>query len=71
MMKKILSLLLLSTMFVSAQADDDFEKYRIGGYGEMLATFKDYGLNRFYGGSKGNTKKNPVDEGSVVPAPSR
>jgi hypothetical protein len=58
MMKKILSLLLLSTMFVSAQADDDFEKYRIGGYGEMLATFKDYGLNRFYGGSKGNTKKN-------------
>ena len=24
----------------------------------MLATFKDYGLNRYYGNSVGNTKKN-------------
>ena len=37
---------------------DGYEKWRIGSYGEMLAAFKDYGLNRFYGGSKGNTKKN-------------
>ena len=35
-----------------------YEKWRLGGYGEMLAAFKDYGLNRYYGGSKGNTKKN-------------
>lgn len=37
---------------------NDFKKWRIGSYGEMLAAFKDYGLNRFYGGSVGNTKKN-------------
>lgn len=37
---------------------NDYEKWRIGSYGEMLATFKDYGLNRFYGNSVGNTKIN-------------
>ena len=42
-----------------APSDDvnGYDKWRIGSYGEMLATFKDYGLNRFYGSSKGNTKK--------------
>lgn len=35
---------------------DDFTKFRFGGYGEMLANFKDYGINRFYGGSDGNSK---------------
>lgn len=35
----------------------DFTKYRIGGYGEMLAKFKDYGLNRFSGTSYGNSRK--------------
>jgi hypothetical protein len=61
-MKRVLSLLAISTMITSLQAADpesqDYEKWRIGSYGEMLASFKDYGLNRFYGGSKGNTKKN-------------
>lgn len=38
--------------------NNEYEKWRIGSYGEMLATFKDYGLNRYYGSSKGNTKKN-------------
>ncbi|MBQ8706315.1 MAG: hypothetical protein IJ548_08465 [Paludibacteraceae bacterium] len=37
---------------------NDYEKWRIGSYGEILAAFKDYGLNRFYGNSAGNTKKN-------------
>ena len=27
---------------------DDYEKFRFGGYGEMVASFKDYGINRFY-----------------------
>lgn len=42
----------------TATAGNDYDKWRIGSYGEMLATFKDYGLNRFYGGSTGNTKVN-------------
>lgn len=35
---------------------DSFKHYRIGGYGEMLANFKDYGINRFNGTSEGNSK---------------
>ncbi len=35
---------------------DSFGKFRVGGYGEMVASFKNYGINRFYGGSDGNTK---------------
>ena len=35
---------------------DSYDRYRIGGYGEMVAAFKDYGTNRFYGGSEGNTR---------------
>ncbi len=84
-MKKLISLLALSTVIGSAQAAEPVEnvntlpdtqeiekvqseapssevegysKWRIGGYGEMLATFKDYGLNRFYGAGNGNSKKN-------------
>ncbi len=41
-----------------ASNNSDYEKWRIGSYGEILAAFKDYGLNRFYGSSAGNTKKN-------------
>ena len=33
-----------------------YNKFRFGGYGEMLASFKDYGINRFYGGRDGNRK---------------
>ncbi|MER8207501.1 hypothetical protein, partial [Acinetobacter baumannii] len=32
-------------------------KFRFGGYGEMVANFKDYGINRFYGGNDGNPNK--------------
>lgn len=33
-----------------------YEKFRFGGYGEIHANFMDYGINRFNGTSKGNTK---------------
>lgn len=36
---------------------DDFTKWRIGGYGEMLAKFKDYGQNRYRGTNDGTLKK--------------
>lgn len=36
--------------------DEDFKKLRFGGYGEMVAAFKDYGINRFRGSSSGNKK---------------
>ncbi len=39
-----------------SKADPEFEKFRLGGYGEMLVNFKNYGINRFYGGKSGNTK---------------
>lgn len=35
---------------------DSFKRFRIGGYGEMVANFKDYGINRFNGTSEGNSK---------------
>lgn len=39
-----------------SKADPEFEKFRLGGYGEMLVSFKNYGINRFYGSSSGNSK---------------
>lgn len=42
---------------ITADQGGDFNKFRIGGYGEMLAKFKDYGLNRYSGTSDGNLKK--------------
>lgn len=33
-----------------------YKSFRFGGYGEMLAQFMDYGINRFDGTSTGNTK---------------
>ena len=58
----LFSLCLSAGVLAQAQNDhyteaESFDKYRIGGYGEMVAKFKDYGINRFYGGSDGNTKK--------------
>lgn len=64
-MKRLFGLLVINLFICSVIAEetptdeiDGYDKWRIGSYGEMLATFKDYGLNRFYGNSKGNTKKN-------------
>ncbi len=47
-----------STVKASEMYADGFSKFRFGGYGEMVANFKDYGINRFYGGNDGNPKKN-------------
>jgi len=48
-------------MITSAQAAEPdtlgYDKFRIGGYGEMVANFMDYGINRFYGHKEGNAKQ--------------
>ncbi len=41
----------------AAEADTTgYNKFRFGGYGEMVAQFKDYGINRFTGTSTGNSR---------------
>ena len=58
----IASGLLLCSATASAQWNtdsteiDSYERFRVGGYGEVVAAFKDYGTNRFYGSSEGNTR---------------
>lgn len=60
----ILSMVALMTMATPAIAEERersttnaaYEQFRIGGYGEMVASFKDYGINRFNGSFDGNTK---------------
>ena len=51
---------LLSVVMIQAAEPDTlgYQKFRVGGYGEILANFKDYGINRFYGHSEGNSKQN-------------
>ena len=42
---------------VAAQADTaGYNRFRFGGYGEMNAAFKDYGINRFSGTTSGNAR---------------
>ena len=41
---------------IAATAEDDYEKFRFGGYGEMVGTFMDYGTNRFSGTDYGNAR---------------
>ena len=36
--------------------DDGYKRFRVGGYGEAVASFKDYGINRYYGNPDGNTR---------------
>ena len=38
--------------------DDGYSKIRIGGYGEMMASWQNYGLNRWTGSPKGNSDVN-------------
>ena len=61
-MKRLFTLLAISTMMSAAQAAEPdtlgYDKFRFGGYGEMVANFKDYGINRFYGHQEGNAKQN-------------
>lgn len=41
---------------------DSYRKYRVGGYGEAVAAFKNYGINRFNGTQQGNSdiKRNTI-----------
>lgn len=46
-----------SSSLPATQADTaGYRKFRFGGYGEMLASWKNYGINRFDGTSGGNTR---------------
>lgn len=52
-----MSLLTISPACINAQNQSEgYSQFRIGGYGEAVANFKDYGTNRFYGSEEGNTK---------------
>lgn len=65
---KLRSTLLAAAMAIasaaSAQSSQDsiqyggWNQFRLGGYGEAVAAFKNYGTNRFYGGADGNAKEN-------------
>ena len=60
-MRKLLCLLAMSMLAGAAQAAEPdtlgYSKFRFGGYGEIVANFKDYGINRFYGHKEGNAKQ--------------
>ena len=36
--------------------NDEYTRFRVGGYGEAVASFKDNGINRYYGNPNGNTR---------------
>lgn len=61
--KTLLAIALTTTLGCLAQQGQDSLQYggwnrlRIGGYGEMVAAFKNYGTNRFYGHPEGNAKE--------------
>jgi len=52
-----ISLGVFSLTATAAEPDVNFDQFRFGGYGEMVAHFKDYGINRFYGHKEGNSKQ--------------
>lgn len=58
MKKPIITLFIAATaLMAAAQADTaGYNKFRFGGYGEMLAQFMDYGTNRFSGSSDGSPR---------------
>ena len=67
--KKLLTVALAAlTAFSSVSAQESqgdgssYEKFRVGGYGEMVANFKNYGINRYYGAAEGNsqTRRNTI-----------
>lgn len=62
MSKKKILFGLCSLLAVEAlqAADDDYGQFRVGGYGEMVAKFMDYGTNRFYGGTDNSDYRNSV-----------
>lgn len=52
----MITLACLSAVVMGQSDDSDYKRFRIGGYGEAVAAFKDYGINRFNGSASGNTK---------------
>ncbi len=68
--KKVLMGLVLTLTTTGAWAQwnndstemDSYDKFRVGGYGEVVAAFKNYGINRFFGGTYGNSemKRNTI-----------
>lgn len=51
------------TLHVTPSSADDFfgySKFRVGGYGEMYASFLNYGRNRFYGGTNNEDKRRVI-----------
>ena len=45
---------------ITTEYESDW-RFRLGGYGEMYASWKDYGLNRWNGSTVGNSKKNHAE----------
>ena len=62
MKKFLLVLTAIMSLIINAQAQTDtsYNKLRFGGYGEMLASWKNYGLNR-WGGAKGKSEVNHAE----------
>ena len=44
------------TTYKQRTDNDEYTRFRLGGYGEAVASFKDYGINRYYGNPNGNTR---------------
>jgi len=60
MKKFLLVLTAVMSLIINAQAQEDtsYNKLRFGGYGEMLASWQNYGLNRWSGSTQGNSEVN-------------
>lgn len=41
-------------------SDEGYEKFSVGGYGEMVAKWMDYGTNRFYGGTDNSDHRSTI-----------
>lgn len=62
-MKRATMLMGLGVLLAAGTAraqDSSYEKFRVGGYGEMVAKFMDYGTNRFYGGTDNSDHRNTI-----------
>ena len=67
----VLAFLPLTMLFSQDGRNDEYQsvtseyngdwRFRFGGYGEMYASWKDYGLNRWSGSTVGNSKKNHAE----------
>ena len=61
MMQGIKHILIIALASISGQtllaqdSENEYQKLRVGGYGEMVASFKNYGTTRFNGTTTGNT----------------